>query len=111
MGIGGPCSAHAEWTPYSQYPAELREVLLIGCSNSSDSVTMTPSSASVYPTSTPQLSETPSGSVSVKMTCRSASDSTSTSRVNETPSGAKSILPSDVIITVTAVAIMIMLYF
>ena len=110
MGIGGPCSAHAEWTPYSQYPAELREALLNGCSNSSDSVMMTPSSASVYPTSTLQLSEIPSGSVSVTMIPSSPSVyPTSTSRVNETFSGEKSILPSDVIIPVTA--IVIVLYF
>ena len=71
---------------------------------------MTPSSASVYPTSTLQLSETPSGSVSVTMTPSSAYVyPMSTSQVNETFSSAKSILPSDVIITVTA--IVIMLYF
>ena len=83
VGIGGPCSAYGEWTPYSQYPAEHRQALFNGCSNSSVSVTVTPSSASVYPTPTPQVSET--------------------------PSGAKYVSPSDVIITMTA--IIFMLYF
>ena len=95
MGIGGPCSAYSEWTQYSQYPAEHRQALLNGCSNSSISVTvipssvsvsvtMIPSSTSVYPTPTPQVSET--------------------------PSGAKGIFQSNVMIPIMT-AIMIMLYF
>ena len=31
VGIGGPCSAHSEWTRYSQYPAEERQALSNGC--------------------------------------------------------------------------------
>ena len=31
LGIGGPCSGHGEWTPYSRYPAEERQALSDGC--------------------------------------------------------------------------------
>ena len=94
MGIGGPCSAYGEWTPYSQYPAEHRQALFNGCSNSSVSVMITPSSPSV----------------SVTVTASSASVyPTPTPQVSETPSGAKCVFPSDVIMPMTA--IMFMLYF
>ena len=53
MGIGGPCSAYGEWIPYSQYPAEPCQALFNGCSNSSVSVMITPSSPSVLVTVTP----------------------------------------------------------
>ena len=45
VGIGGPCSAYGEWTPYSQYPTGHRQALSNGCGISA-SVTITPSSAS-----------------------------------------------------------------
>ena len=42
VGIGGACSAHSEWTPYSQYPAEERQALSDGCNpvdgNGSESI-------------------------------------------------------------------------
>ena len=37
VGIGGPCSAHSEWTPYSQYSTEERRALSDGC-NGSESI-------------------------------------------------------------------------
>ena len=45
VGIGGPCSAYKEWTPYSQYPTEHRQALSNSCGISA-SVTITPSSTS-----------------------------------------------------------------
>ena len=32
VGIGGPCNAYGEWTPYSRYPTEHRQALDNGCS-------------------------------------------------------------------------------
>ena len=99
MGIGGPCPAYGEWTPYSQYPAEHCQALFNGCSNFSVLVMVTPSSASVSVTVT-----TSSASVMVMVTPSSASVyPTPTPQVSETPSGSKCVFPSDVIITMTAI--------
>ena len=34
VGIGGPCKAYSEWTPYSRYPPEHRQALANGCGSS-----------------------------------------------------------------------------
>jgi len=33
VGVGGPCGAYSEWTPYSRYPTEERQALSDGCSS------------------------------------------------------------------------------
>ena len=51
MGIGGPCSALAEWTPYSGYMPEYFEVLSDGC-NINDTDTESSGAENILP-STP----------------------------------------------------------
>ena len=33
VGVGGPCGAYSEWTPYSRYPTEERQALSDGCNS------------------------------------------------------------------------------
>ena len=51
VGIGGPCSTYNDWALYSRYPTEHRQALSNGCSNSSTSVTVTPTFVRPTPTS------------------------------------------------------------
>ena len=106
VGIGGPCSAYGEWTPYSQYPTEHRQALSNACiiisasvavTSSSTSVTDTPSSTSVTTVSSPVVSATSPVSPSPS------------SQVDDNGSGAKCVFPSVLMIPMTA--IMYVLYF
>ena len=100
VGIGGPCSAYGEWTPYSQYPTEHRQALSNGCiiisasvavTSSSTSVTVTTSSTSVTTTSSPVVSATSSVGPSPS------------SQVDDNGSGAKCGFPSILMIPMTAI--------
>ena len=124
VGIGGPCSAYGEWTPYSRYPTEHRQALANGCSNSSTvtptsattSVRPTPTSAiiSVRPTTTSATTSvrpTPtSATISVRPTPTSATTSvrpTPTSGVDNSGSGAKGIFPLDLMVPMAAIMFML----
>ena len=74
VGIGGPCNAYGEWTPYSRYPPEHRQALANGCSNSSISVSVTAASTSV------------ATAITTTLTISSTVTSLATSIVHATPS-------------------------
>ena len=86
VGIGGPCGAYSEWTPYSQYPTEHRQALANGCSNSSTSVTVTSSSTSVGATVTSFAATVTSTSVATTIV-----HPTPSSPVDDNSSGAKGV--------------------
>ena len=124
VGIGGPCSAYCEWTPYSQYPTEHRQALSNGCNiisasvtvtSSSTSVTVTPSSTSVT-TIPPPSSQIPSSQIpsvttisSPMVSATSSVGPSPSSQVDDNGSGAKCVFPSVLMIPMTA--IMYVLYF
>ena len=80
VGIGGPCNAYNDWTPYSRYPTEHRQALANSCSNSS---TVTPTSATTSVRPTP------------------------TSGVDNSGSGAKGIFPLDLMVPMAAIMFML----